>query len=107
MPGFTRGLAFVGPYAFIGLSQVREHVFDGIPLTGRRRRAELRRVGRRHPTGERSRTCTSRAGAGDLRGTVLPGIAVPEIVEPGRRAAESAFVLPDEALAEVPDARRA
>ncbi|HYC60709.1 MAG TPA: TIGR03032 family protein [Thermoanaerobaculia bacterium] len=35
LPGFTRGLAFAGHYAFIGLSQVRESVFDGIPLSRR------------------------------------------------------------------------
>ncbi|HEY0514863.1 MAG TPA: TIGR03032 family protein, partial [Thermoanaerobaculia bacterium] len=32
LPGFTRGLAFAGPYAFVGLSQVRESVFGGLPL---------------------------------------------------------------------------
>lgn len=36
LPGFTRGLDFVGPFAFIGLSQVRETaVFSGLPLTQR------------------------------------------------------------------------
>ena len=36
LPGFTRGLAFAGPFAFVGLSQVREsNVFGGIPLTER------------------------------------------------------------------------
>lgn len=35
VPGFARGLAFAGPYAFIGLSQVRESVFDGIPIARR------------------------------------------------------------------------
>ncbi len=34
LPGFTRGLDFVGKYAIIGLSQVRETaVFSGLPLT--------------------------------------------------------------------------
>jgi uncharacterized protein (TIGR03032 family) len=34
VPGFTRGLDFVGRFAFIGLSQVRETaVFSGIPIT--------------------------------------------------------------------------
>ncbi len=34
LPGFTRGLAFHGPLAFVGLSQVRETAaFSGIPLT--------------------------------------------------------------------------
>ncbi|MGH8651653.1 MAG: TIGR03032 family protein [Gammaproteobacteria bacterium] len=36
LPGFTRGIDFVGPLAFIGLSQVRESaVFSGIPLVAR------------------------------------------------------------------------
>jgi uncharacterized protein (TIGR03032 family) len=36
LPGFTRGLAFCGPFAFIGLSQVRESAtFSGIPLMER------------------------------------------------------------------------
>jgi uncharacterized protein (TIGR03032 family) len=34
--GFTRGIDFIGPLAFIGLSQVRESaVFSGIPLVER------------------------------------------------------------------------
>jgi uncharacterized protein (TIGR03032 family) len=41
LPGFTRGLDFVGPYAFIGLSQVRESaVFSGIPITERLNESE-------------------------------------------------------------------
>lgn len=36
MPGFTRGIDFCGPIAFIGLSKVRESaVFSGIPITQR------------------------------------------------------------------------
>lgn len=36
LPGFSRGLDFYGPLAFIGLSQVRESaVFSGIPLVER------------------------------------------------------------------------
>lgn len=36
LPGFTRGLAFVGQYAFVGLSKVREtNVFGGIQLNER------------------------------------------------------------------------
>lgn len=32
-PGYARGLAFVGPYAFIGLSKVREtSTFGGVPI---------------------------------------------------------------------------
>ncbi|TJY58980.1 TIGR03032 family protein [Sinimarinibacterium sp. CAU 1509] len=36
LPGFTRGLMFIGPLAFIGLSKVREtNIFGGIPLNDR------------------------------------------------------------------------
>jgi uncharacterized protein (TIGR03032 family) len=38
LPGFTRGLTFVGPYAFVGLSQVRESVFRGLPIVQRQQR---------------------------------------------------------------------
>lgn len=33
LPGFTRGLAFIGSYALVGLSQVRESVFKELPVT--------------------------------------------------------------------------
>ncbi len=37
MPGYTRGLAFAGPFAFVGLSQIREtSVFGGVPIAERR-----------------------------------------------------------------------
>ncbi len=38
VPGFTRGIDFVGPLAFIGLSKVREiAVFSGIPIVSKLR----------------------------------------------------------------------
>lgn len=36
-PGYTRGLAFAGPYAFVGLSKIREtSTFGGVPIAERR-----------------------------------------------------------------------
>lgn len=36
LPGFTRGIDFIGPLAFIGLSQIRESAtFSGLPITER------------------------------------------------------------------------
>ena len=33
LPGYTRGLSFIGPFAFIGLSKIRETaVFGGVPI---------------------------------------------------------------------------
>ncbi len=37
LPGFTRGWALVGPYAFIGLSKIRKtSAMDGVPIAERR-----------------------------------------------------------------------
>src|SRR5262245_45735471 len=37
LPGFARGLALVGPYAFVGLSKIRKKSeMGGVPLSGRR-----------------------------------------------------------------------
>jgi uncharacterized protein (TIGR03032 family) len=37
MPGYTRGLTFAGPLAFVGLSRIRETaVFGGVPIAERR-----------------------------------------------------------------------
>jgi uncharacterized protein (TIGR03032 family) len=37
LPGFARGLAFAGQYAFVGLSKIREtSAMDGVPLARRR-----------------------------------------------------------------------
>ena len=37
LPGFARGLALIGPYAFIGLSKIRKtSAMNGIPLAARR-----------------------------------------------------------------------
>ena len=56
VPGFTRGLDFCGPLAFIGLSQVRESaVFSGIPLVERLPGAHLRGVGGAHRDGRDGR----------------------------------------------------
>jgi len=37
LPGFTRGLALAGPYAFVGLSKIRKtSAMDGVPIAERR-----------------------------------------------------------------------
>jgi uncharacterized protein (TIGR03032 family) len=101
LPGFTRGLAFAGPIAFIGLSQVREATtFGGLPLTGR---LEERQCGIWIVNIETGQTL------GFLRFedlvqeifdvAVLPGLRFPEIAELGSDAASLAYVVPDEALA--------
>jgi uncharacterized protein (TIGR03032 family) len=108
MPGFTRGLDFFGPYAFIGLSQVREKAtFGGLPLTER--------------LPEHERGCgvwvvDLRSGAivaylqfqGGVQEIfaiqVLPGITQPDIVTDEEELLDSSFVLPESSLQDVPRA---
>lgn len=103
LPGFTRGLDFYGPLAFVGLSQVRESaVFSGIPLTSRLK----------------ERTCgvwVIHIHTGEIVGflrfedavqeifsvAILPQISFPEILEGDEKNLASSYALPDQALAEV------
>lgn len=104
LPGFTRGLAFAGPYAFVGLSQVREsNIFGGIPLTERVQEA-LRRLGRRPAQRQVGRLPPLR---GDRPGNLRPsGLARYPLsrgsAEPDSDLTAGAFVLPADALADVP-----
>jgi uncharacterized protein (TIGR03032 family) len=41
LPGYTRGLAFLGPLAFVGQSRIREtNVFGGLPIAEKRENLE-------------------------------------------------------------------
>jgi uncharacterized protein (TIGR03032 family) len=102
LPGFTRGLAFAGPFAFVGLSQVRECVFDGIPLT---ERAQERACGVWVVDLRTGRTVAFLRFEGAVQEIfdiqVPPGIRYPEIVEPEADLVAGSFALPDAALAEL------
>lgn len=103
LPGFTRGLAFAGPYAFVGLSQVREsNVFGGLPLTERVKEklcgvwvVDVR-------TGETAAFLRFEGLVQEIFDVqLLPGIRYPEIAEPDSDLIAGAFALPAEALREV------
>lgn len=108
LPGFTRGLDFWGPLAFIGLSQVRESaVFSGIPLVERlaERTCGVWVVDLR--TGQTVGFLRFEEGVQEIFAVqVLPGIRFPEILELHDPRLAHAYVLPDAALAEVPPERR-
>ncbi len=105
LPGFTRGLDFVGPYAFVGLSQVRESAtFSGIAV------AELK---------PEDRCCgmwvvDTRSGqiAGYVKFInavqevfavqVLAGLRWPDILTHDLATIAGSFELPDESLRQVP-----
>lgn len=102
MPGFTRGLTFIGPYALIGLSQVRESVFKDLPVT---QTADERNCG----------VWVVDTRSGEIIGfvkfsgvvqeifdvQVIPGLRWPTILREPSDLTASSFVLPDEALSQV------
>jgi len=109
-PGFTRGLAFAGRYAFVGLSQVRQSaVFSGIPITERLAATE--------------RTCGVAVvdwPAGKVVGllrfedavqevfavAVLPR-RFPELINDDEKLLSNSFVVPTESMPDVADTVRA
>jgi uncharacterized protein (TIGR03032 family) len=107
VPGFTRGLDFVGPLAFVGLSQVRETaVFSGIPITERlpveERSCGMWVVDTR--AGQTVAFLRFEAGVQEVFAVqALPGVRFPELLnEEQDETVANSFVLPDEALADVP-----
>jgi len=103
LPGFTRGLDFVGRYALVGLSQVREtNTFEGIPITadGSDRRSGVWIVDLE--TGETAGLLRFSDAVEEIFAVkVLPGLTFPSLLEPGHELVGVSYVLPDEALREV------
>jgi uncharacterized protein (TIGR03032 family) len=107
-PGFTRGLDFCGPLAFVGLSQVRESaVFSGIPLT---EQPDERCCGVwvvNIETGETLAWVKFEDAVQEVFAVaVLPGVRFPDVIHDDRKLVADSFVLPDEALQAVPEGLR-
>ena len=107
LPGFTRGIDFCGSLAFVGLSQVRETaVFSGIPLT---ERLEERICGVwvvNIITGETIAFLRFEDAVQEIFAVqVLPNISFPEIIDWDEKLIATSYVLPDEALKDVPQER--
>lgn len=106
-PGFTRGLSFYGPLAFVGLSQVRESaVFGGIPLVERLEAVEQRTCGVwvvNIETGQTLAFCRFEEGVQEIFAVeVLPGIRFPDVVNHDAELIGRSYVLGDDALQQVP-----
>ncbi|MCS7168515.1 MAG: TIGR03032 family protein [Gemmatales bacterium] len=82
--GYTRGLSFYGPYAFVGLSRIREtSVFGGIPIAERREQlkcgVEVIELG----SGRSVASLQFHSGVTEIFDVyVLPGITCPTISGP-------------------------
>jgi uncharacterized protein (TIGR03032 family) len=104
LPGYTRGLDFAGPLAFVGLSQVRERaVFSGIPLVGRLAERACGVWVVHLETGQTVGFVRFEAGVQEIFAVqVLHGLRVPEVLEWGDARLAHSYMLPDAALADVP-----
>jgi uncharacterized protein (TIGR03032 family) len=103
LPGFTRGLAFAGPFAFVGLSQVREsNIFGGLPLT---ESVAERQCGVYVVNLKTGQVAGFLRFEGDVREIfdvqVLHRTRYPELLELTSPLVATSFTIPDEALADV------
>ncbi len=104
--GFTRGLEIIGNLAFVGLSQVRETaVFSGIQITERLKETE-RTCGVWVIDIERGQVVAflkfEEAVQEIFAVALLPGIRFPDLINDNAELVGSSFVLPDDALRDVP-----
>ncbi|WP_428152374.1 TIGR03032 family protein [Brevundimonas sp.] len=104
LPGFARGLAFHGPYAFVGLSQVREDVFADIPL-GQRLAPEDRACGIWVVDVRDGATLAWMRFEGEIQEIfdvqMLPNLRLPDIQEPGSDLVANSIILSDDAMTQV------
>ncbi len=109
LPGFTRGLAFTGPLAWIGLSQVRESaVFGGIPIAQRTMDERVCGVWVVNiETGQTVGFVKFEDAVQELFAVEVVPARYPELVNEDRELLAGSFELPDAALGEVPPELRA
>ena len=106
LPGFTRGLDFVGPLAFIGLSQVRESaLFSGLPLTERlseeERSCGVWVVDIRN--GETLAFLRFESGVQEIFAVQVLPTRFPAMLDSDHERMNDSYVVPDEALRDVPE----
>ncbi|MCU0702583.1 MAG: TIGR03032 family protein [Fimbriiglobus sp.] len=104
LPGFTRGLDFVGPFAFVGLSQVRETAaFSGLPITElpvEKRACGVWVVDLR--SGQVVGFVRFESGVQEIFAVhALIGVRHPELVVESDALIDNSFILPDDAIREV------
>jgi uncharacterized protein (TIGR03032 family) len=105
LPGFTRGLDFVGNLAFVGLSQVRESAtFSGIPVA--ERPVEERCCGiwvLDINTGQTVAFVKFEDAVQEIFAVqALPGVRFPDVINDNRTLLADSFVLPGKVLDTVP-----
>jgi uncharacterized protein (TIGR03032 family) len=96
LPGFTRGLAFAGRYAFVGLSKIRAtSAMDGVPLADRRDDLECGVVAVDVQSGRVVGSMTFQSAVEEIFDVqLLPGVRFPELVGFQKEDQFHTFVVP-------------
>jgi uncharacterized protein (TIGR03032 family) len=102
VPGFARGLDFIGPVAFVGLSQLRENeAFSGIDITDANPDRQSGVWAVHTGTGKTIGLLCFSGGVQEIFAVqALRGVLFPEFVHEGELLATT-YALPDEALRDV------
>lgn len=95
-PGYTRGLAFAGPFAFVGLSRIREtSVFGGLPIAERRETLKCGVGVVDWRTGQQVAAFQFVDGVEEIFDVrVLPGVRCPLIRGPSTAHADEIWITP-------------
>lgn len=96
VPGFARGLAFAGRYAFVGLSRIREtSTFGGLPLAERREQLKCGIWVVDIPTGNIVDWLEFDQGVEEIFDVkVLPGIRHPSVIGFQKETIHGTFIVP-------------
>jgi len=98
LPGFTRGLAFAGQFAFVGLSKIREtSTFGGLPIAAQKETLKCGVAVLDLTTGRLAAHLEFKSGVDEIFDVqVLPGMRFPALSGPfaDTDAAEAVWVVP-------------
>jgi len=94
--GFTRGLAIVRNYAFVGLSKIRPtSAMDGVPLAEKRHQLQCGIVVVNHRSGQIIASLEFQTAVEEIFDVqLLPGVRFPEVVGFQKESLHHTFVIP-------------
>ena len=100
LPGFARGLALCGPYAFVGLSKIRKtSAMDGVPLAERRKQLKCGVAVVDWRSGQAIAFLEFQTAVEEIFDVqLLPGVRFPEVVGFQKEAVQHTFIIPAENL---------
>jgi uncharacterized protein (TIGR03032 family) len=101
LPGFARGLALVGPYAFVGLSKIRPtSAMDGVPLAERREQLKCGVAVVDLRSGQTTAFLEFQSAVEEIFDLqLLPGMRFPEVIGFQQETIQHTFIVPRESPA--------